>query len=222
MRPFEIDMDLETADLDGLASNINSSIGTALVLDGDLLSGGTFTSADGLGRIIVIVDSDTDTQSDVTFLIVGTDAQGDAISEAVTGPASAATVASTKFFKTVTSVTPSAAQGGTEKVDIGTRGTTLSAVSKVYPLNSRDSVAPMVSVNVTGTLNFTVQQTYSNLLTTKDSSGLIIWEDVTALASKTADTTAQLGIGCRGMRIVINTYSTGAELQAIVVPVVSS
>lgn len=221
MRAFEIDVDLETADLDGLASAIDSS-GTTLVLDGDLLSGGTFTSADGLGRIIVIVDADTDDQSDVTFTITGTDANDDAISDVVTGPASAATVASAKYFKTVSSVTVSAAQGGTEKVDIGTRGTTLSAATKAYPLNSRDSVAPMVSVNVTGTLNFTVQQTYSDLLTVKNASGNIVWEDVTALASKTADTTAQLGIGCRGMRIVINTYSTGAELQAIVVPVVSS
>ncbi len=221
MRPFVIDVDLETADLDGLASNINSS-GTTLTMDGDLLVGGTFTSLDGLGRIIVIVDSDTDTQSDVTFTIVGTDAQDNAISNTITGPASAATVASSKYFKTVTSVSVSAAQGGTEKVDIGTRGTTLSAVSKAYPLNSRDSVAPQVSVDVTGTINFTVQQTFSDLLTNTDASGAIIWEDVTALASKSADTTAQLSIGARGVRVVINTYSTGAELQATVVPVVSA
>ena len=221
MRPFEIDVDLEDADLDGLASNIDSS-GTTLTFDGALISGGTFTSADGLGRIIVIVDSDTDTQSDVTFTITGTNANDNAISDVVTGPGSGLTVASAKYFKTVSSVTVSAAQGGSEKVDIGTRGTTLSAVTKAYPLNSRDSVPPRVSVNVTGTMNFTVQQTYSNLLTTTDASGTIVWEDVTALASKTADTTASLGIGCRGMRIVVNTYSSGAELQAIVVPVVSS
>lgn len=215
MLAFEIDVDLETADLDGLASNVDSN-GTTITMDGALLSGGTFTSADGLGRIIVIVDSDTDTQTDVTFTIVGTDANGDAISDVVTGPASAATVASVKFFKTVTAVTVSAAQAGTEKVDIGTRGTTLSAVSKVYPVNHYDPVPPMVSVNVTGTINFTVQQTYSDILNNKNADGNIVWEDVTALASKTADTTAQLGIGVRALRIVINTYSTGAELQAIV------
>ena len=218
MRAFEIDMDLETADLDGLSSAVDSSI-IAIALDGALISGGTFTSADGLGRILVLIDQSADTQSDVTFAVVGTDAQDDAISETITGPGSGLTVASTKYFKTVSSVTASAAQGGTETLDIGTRGTTLAAVSKAYPLNHYDSVAPMVSVNVTGTLNFTVQQTYSNLLTTKDSSGSIIWEDVTALASKTADTTASLGIGAHGMRIVINTYSTGAELQAIVTSV---
>ncbi len=219
-RDIAIDVDLATADLDGLASAIDSS-GTALVMDGDLLAGGTFTSSDGLGRIIVIVDADTDTQSDVTFTIVGTDVMGDAISDVVTGPASAATVASAKYFKTVSSVTVSAAQGGTEKVDIGTRGTTLAAVSKHVVLNHYNSVAPIVSINVTGTVNFTVQQTYSSILTTKDSTGLIVWEDVTALASKTADTTAALGIGAHAMRVVINTYSTGAELQAIVTQPVS-
>lgn len=217
MRAFEIDIDLETANLSGLASNVDSSA-VAIVMDGTLLDSNLlFTSADGLGRIIVIVDSDTDTQSDVTFTLTGTDAQGDAITDVITGPASGATVASAKYFKTVSSIAASAAQGGTEKIDVGTRGTTLSAVSKAYPLNSYEQVAPMVSVNVTGTLNFTVQQTYNDLLNNKDSGGTIIWEDVTSLASKTADTTASLGIGARGMRIVINTYSTGAELQAQVV-----
>ena len=217
MRAFEIDVDLETANLAGLASNVASSA-VAIVMDGTLLDSNLlFTSADGLGRIIVIVDSDTDTQSDVTFTLTGTDAQGDAITDVVTGPASAATVASAKYFKTVSSIAASAAQGGTEKIDVGTRGTTLSAVSKAYPLNSYEQVAPMVSVNVTGTINFTVQQTYNDLLNTKDSTGTVIWEDVSALASKTADTTASLGIGARGVRIVINTYSTGAELQAQVV-----
>ena len=216
MRPIELDLDLATADLDGLASNIDSS-GTALTFDGDLISGGTFTSSDGLGRIIVIVDSDTDTQSDVTFTIVGTDPNGDAISDVVTGPGSGATVASAKYFKTVSSVTVSAAQGGTEKVDIGTRGTTLSAASRAVPLDWRCPVAATVDVDVTGTLNFTVQQTFDDLLASTNASGNIVWTDVTALASKTADTTASLTVGARGMRVIINTYSTGAELQAVVI-----
>lgn len=216
MRPIELDLDLATADLDGLASAIDSS-GTALVFDGDLISGGTFTSSDGLGRIIVIVDADTDTQSDVTFTITGTDADGNAISDVVTGPGSGATVVSAKYFKTVSSVVVSAAQGGTEKVDIGTRGTTLSAVSRSIPLDWRSNQTAMVNVDVTGTINFTVQETFDNLLTDIDASGNIGWQDVTALASKTADTTAALSLGARGMRVVVNTYSTGAELQAMII-----
>src|SRR3990167_8007592 len=98
MRPFEIDVDLETANLSGLASNVDSSA-VAIVMDGTLLDSNLlFTSADGLGRIIVIVDSDTDTQSDVTFTLTGTDPNGDAITDVVTGPASGATVASAKYF----------------------------------------------------------------------------------------------------------------------------
>jgi hypothetical protein len=216
MRPIELDMDLATENLTGLASNIDSS-GTTLTFDGTLISGGTFTSSDGLGRIIVIVDSDTDTKSDVTFTITGTDSDGNAITDVVTGPASAATVASAKYFKTVSSVSVSAAQGGTEKVDIGIRGTTLAAASRSVPLDWRCPVAATVDVDVTGTLNFTVQQTFDDLLTSTNASGNIVWQDVTALASKTADTTASLTVGARGMRVIINTYSTGAELQAVII-----
>lgn len=218
MRAFIIDVDLENANLTGIAAAA-SSAGTSVALAGSLTSGGVFTSADGLGRIITIKDESADTQTDVTFTLVGTDAQGDAISDVITGPASGATVVSSKFFNTLSSVTVSAAQAGTETVDIGTRGTTLAAVSKVYPINSLDQIPAMVSVNVTGTLNFTVQQTYDDLINNKDSSGVIRWEDITALTSKSADTTAQIGLGARGLRVQVNTYSTGAELQATVISV---
>jgi hypothetical protein len=216
MRPFELNVDLDTAALAGIASAASSAT-TSVTLNGSLVSGGVYTSVDGLGHIITIKDESTDTQTDVTFTITGTDPNGDAISETITGPASGATVASTKYFKTVSSVAVSAAQGGSETVDIGIRGTTLAAASKAVPLNWRSGVAAMVDVDVTGTLNFTVQQTFDDLVAIKNSSGNIVWQDVTALASKTADTTAALTLGARGMRVIINTYSTGAELQAVVV-----
>ncbi len=216
MRPIELDVDLETASGTGLANNSDSS-GTSVTLNGSLVSGGVFTSLDGLGRIIIIKDSSTNTQSDVTFTITGTNTQGDAISETLTGPASGATVASTKYYKTVSSVTVSAAQGGTEKVDIGTRGTTLSAVSKIAPLEFRDPESALISVDVTGTLNFSVQETFDSVLDQKDSDGGILWVDITALASKTADTTSNSTRGATAVRVVINTYSTGAELQARII-----
>jgi hypothetical protein len=216
MRPIELDLDLDTADLDGLSSAVDSSI-TAIALDGALISGGTYSSVDGLGHILVLIDQSTDTQSDVTFTVTGTDPNDNAISEVITGPGSTLTVASTKYFKTVSSIVASAAQGGTETLDVGTRGTTLAAASKAIPLDWRSNQTAMVDVDVTGTLNFTVQETFDNLLTNTNASGNIVWHDVTALASKTADTTAALSLGARGMRVIINTYSTGAELQAMII-----
>jgi hypothetical protein len=170
-----------------------------------------------MGRIISITDSSTNTQSDVTFTIIGTDTNGDAITNTITGPASGATVVSTKAFLTVTSITISAAQGGSEAVNVGIVGTTLSAISKIVPLNFYNEVAPEVSVDVTGTINFTVQQTFDSILTVKDSSGNISWEDITALTSKTADTLAQTSIGAKAIRVKINSYSSSATAQVAII-----
>lgn len=216
MKTVTLNLAPATLDADGISAN-TSSAGTSVALDGVLVSGGVFTSSDGLGRIITIGDSDTDTQSDVTFTIVGTDTNDDAISDTITGPGSGATVVSTKFFKTVSSITVSAAQGGTEKVNVGTINTTLSAVSEVVPLNFYSRDAAVVSVDIGGTINFTIQQTFDSILEVKDSSGNISWEDVTALASKTADTTAQVSLGAKAIRLKINTYSAAATAQVHVI-----
>lgn len=216
MRPKELDLDVADFDADGLASESDSS-GTTVELDGALISGGTFTSSDGLGRIIVITDSSTSDQSDVTFTVTGTDPNGDAISETITGPTSGATVVSTKYFKTVSSVTVSAAQGGSETVNIGTRNTTLSAASKVVPLNFYSDDGVTISVDVTGTINFTVQETFDSVLTQTNASGNIVWADISALASKTADTTSTATRGATAVRVVVNSYTNTAELQARII-----
>ena len=216
MRTVTLDLAPVAASSTGLASNV-SSAGTSVALTGALTSGGVFTSSDGMGRIISIADSSTSTQSDVTFTIIGTDTNGDAITDTITGPASGATVVSTKAFLTVSSITISAAQGGSEAVNVGIVGTTLSAISKIVPLNFYNEVAPEVSVDVTGTINFTVQQTFDSILTVKDSSGNISWEDITALTSKTADTLAQTSIGAKAIRVKINSYSSSATAQVAII-----
>ena len=209
-RMTERDVDLDHAVNDGIAS-ANDSSGTTVALNGSLTSGGTYTSADGHGHIIIITDESTDTQTDVTFTIVGTNENGDVISDTITGPASAATVASTLFFKTVTSVTVSAAQGGSETVDIGTRNTTLAAASKIIPLNHRARIAAQVAVDITGTINFDVQETFDEVLS--DAATARVFYNVTALAGKTADTHSQISVGATGVRLEINSYSDGAEAQ---------
>ena len=216
MKTVTLNLAPATLDADGISAN-TSSAGTSVALDGALISGGVFTSSDGLGRIITIADSNTATQSDVTFTVVGTDTNDDAISDTITGPASGATVVSTKFFKRVSSITVSAAQGGTEKVNVGTINTTLSAVSEAVPLNFYSRDAAVVSVDIGGTINFTIQQTFDSILEVKDSSGSISWEDVTALASKTADTTAQVSLGAKAVRLKVNTYSAAATAQVHVI-----
>jgi hypothetical protein len=203
MRPITLDIDPDAADADGLGA-ANSSAGATYTLDGILTSGGTFTSADGLAHRLNITDAGADNQATATYTIVGTDALGNAQSEDVTGPGISATVETTGYFKTVTSVTIASPVAGST-ADIGT-------VDEIeyqpIPINWRSDYGANISVNVTGTLNFTVQETFVSIQTQTP-----FWVDITALTAKTADTTSSATVGATAYKFRLNSYSTGAEAQ---------
>ena len=60
--------------------------------------------------------------SNVTFAIVGTDANGDAQNENLVGATAGNTVTSTKIYKTITSITPNKATAGTVKAGVSDEG----------------------------------------------------------------------------------------------------
>lgn len=216
MRPKHFDFDVDAVDVDGIADD-NDSSGTSLVLDGALTSGGTYTSADGFGHRLAIVDAGTDDQSGATFTVTGTDADGRAQTEAITGPGSTLTVESTKYFKTVTSITI-ASGVATAVVDVGTVD---EFASKTIPLDHRARIAPTVQVDVTGTINFDVQVTRQDPFDTKQAAPFTFtdqedlnWTNDANFGSKTADLVDVLGkTGARAMRVVSNSFTDGAELQ---------
>ena len=206
MRPNKFDIDPADADADGLAA-ANDSSGTSLTLDGALTSGGTYTAADGLGHLIDITDSATVDQSGATFTVNGTNANDQAISEAVTGPGSGATVTTTKYFKTVTSITI-ASGAGTGTVNVGTND---EVASKVIPLNWRsDEGATVAIMGTSGTLSADIQETFDDLQTTSGADG-VNWLDTHA--DKTADGSFTLTAHARGVRVHTDSYTDSAEFQ---------
>jgi len=203
MRPITLDIDPSDADADGLADG-NSSAGATVTLDGVLTSGGTFTSADGLAHRLNITDAGASDQTTATYTVTGTDKLGNTITEAITGPGSTLTVESTEYFYTVTSVAIASPVGGST-VDIGTVD---EVKTQPIPINWRSEYGANVSVNVTGTLNFTVQETYVDI-----QRQTPFWVDVTALTSKTADTTSSTTVAATAYQFILNSYSSGAEAQ---------
>lgn len=202
MRPKEFDIDVADENLTGFASNVT---GASFVL--------TATApTDGIAHQVSIKnDSGTD-HSGKTVTLVGTDADNLAQTEVVTGPGAAATVESTKYFKTLTSATPSSTIGA-DTFDIGWVD---EVTTKTIPIDWRSQIAAAVSVYVTGTINFSVQETFDAVqspATIKPQQDAH-WVAVTALASKTAHTTAQVSVGATAIRVIVNSYSSGAELQA--------
>jgi len=204
MRPKQFDVDPANVSLTGFASNV---------------TGATFTltannSGDGLAHQVSIKNDSATDHSGKTVTLVGTDADGKALTEVVTGPATSATVESTGYFKTLTSATPSATIGA-DTFDIGW----VDEVStQTIPINWRASVGATVNVDVTGTINFTVQETFDDVQVVGQSAiQSVQWVAIGALSAKTVDTVSSASVGARALRLIVNSYTNTAELQMTVV-----
>ena len=83
---------------------------------------GTLTAAvqanTNLNSFVTITDIADNSQTGVTFTIVGTDMDGNALTEAITGPLGTQTVIGTNVFKTITSVTTSGTTTGNVSVGL--------------------------------------------------------------------------------------------------------
>ena len=102
-----ITADTVVLDADGITTSASLSGAGTLAINGALASTGTVTLSSG--RQVTITSAGNDTG--VTFTVTGTDVNGTAQTEAITG-ASGAAATSTKYFKTITEIANSAASAG--------------------------------------------------------------------------------------------------------------
>lgn len=138
------------ASLTGLLSNATGATWTLTAND----------AGDSMAHLITIRNDAATDHSAKTAVITGTGPEGQAQTETVNLPAGTATVTSTKYFLTVTTVVPSATIGG-DTMDIGW------AVGSVSP-----AVFPKLGVSnfnigfgcnvVAGSPTYTVQHSYDN------------------------------------------------------------
>lgn len=196
-----VDIDPADASLTGFASNITGAGPWTMT---------TTATSDGLAHQVSIRNDSATDYSGQTFTLVGTDANDAALTEAVTGPTGTATVESAGYYKTLTTVTASGAGISTDTMDVGWVD---EVASKTIPLQYSGQTAAAVAVNVTGTIDFTVQETFQPVLEGTAPN----WSNVTALAAKTADTASLITLHATAVRIIVNSYSTTAELQMSVV-----
>lgn len=202
----KIDIDLADVDADGIATSQSLAGAGSLTLDGVLVTGGIATL--DYARQISITSAGND--SGITFTVTGTDFNDKALSETITG-GNVAAVETTGYFKTVTDIAGSGATASTV-----TAGTVDEASSQIVPLNGdHSSTAATLVVDVTGTINYTTQQTFDDLQTEVLSSQSAAWFDVDA--SQTADLVSAATVGATGVRLIVNSYTSGAELQFFVV-----
>lgn len=200
MRPISLTITPDAPDADGLAA-ANSSAGATVTLDGVLTSGGTYTAVDGLGHQISITDAGGNDQSTASYTVTGVDVNGLSAAETLSGPTSLGTVETAIYLREVTSIAIASPVAGST-VDIGTADEITSAT---IPLNWRADSDPFISVDITGTLNYTIQQTNVDIRDTP------FWLDITGLTGQTADASGFATTSTTALRIIFNSYTAGAQ-----------
>ena len=199
MRGFSIDIDVAAEDTDGYANDDDSGNGGTVTLI-------TTSPGDGLAHKVVITPSGSVSGN---YTLVGTDADGKSISETLATSTTNA-VTSSAYFATLTSVTN--ATVGSETIDVGWAD---EVATKTYPLDVYRPYPPTVQVDVTGTIAFDIEYTMSDVQASNTGQNNFVWANDANFTNKSADLTDDLSLpGYRAIRIVVNSYSSGAEMQA--------
>ena len=194
MKPKAITLDVADEDTDGLADGVTATAGTAFTLITD-------TPTDGLAHKIVITPSGSVTGS---YTISGTYA-GRSVTETLATDTTNAVTSVYYYDSDIVVLAPSGL--GAETVDIGWAD---EVASQPIPLDWRmKNFKVGLDVNVTGTVNYTVQHCMTdiyNIGVTGDN-----WAAHDSLVTKTADAMDNYVIPVRATRLVFNSYSSGAE-----------
>ena len=168
------------------------------------------STLDNLAHIVTLTAPVQATLAGIAFTIVGTDAAGNSQTEVIAaGPASGATVNSTKFFLTVETIQPSATMGGL-LLSVG-----LLAEAIGYWVNLENTMsAPMVMVNVTGTINYTVLQTPANIFDEVGTAYTALGIAIPNMSAVTTQVLANGGESCRAIMLRVNSFTAGATITA--------
>ena len=171
----------------------------AIVLAGTLVTDGVATC--GAAQTVKLTSGGND--SGITFTVIGTDADGEAQSETVTG-ANASNVDTTKYFKTVTSITHTGSVAGT--LIVGTNVASVSPMFKFYKQVSPARVAVGISL-VSGSMTYTLDDCFTGPPHT-------LWIANATVAAKTGSFEyAYIDTPCMAARVRATASSTGV-LQA--------
>lgn len=169
------------------------------------------TANDGLAHKTTILNNSATNHSGKTALVTGTDADGNAQTETITLPNGNVTVTGSKYFKTVTSVVPSATIG-LDTMDIGWSAV---AYSPTIPIDWRSTIGANLGIVVTGTINVTVQEAYQDVWAQSAPASGLSWFSISALTSKTANTQGTATPNATAVHLLINSVTATATVTLV-------
>ena len=201
-----------TADVNGISTSQTPGGAGNLTITGALASGGvaTLTPLTGMQeRQVRIACAGAD--SGRTFTVYGTNGQGLSISEAVAGSAGSTSV-TTSYFQTVTRVAVDAGTAGA--VTVGTNG--VGASQPWMPDNWSNPISISLSLEVSGTINCTVQYTYDDVYIST-GYGALTWYSHGTIVNKAANTDSTIAAPVTAVRLKQNSFTNPGSAGLVVV-----
>ncbi len=192
---------------------------------GNLVLNAAASAIDSSGAArIVLITTTADTHT-ISFTITGKDADGNVITETHAFASSATTVASTNAYASISQISVNGAVAN--NVSFGTTNTTLTAYGATLPIDFYTRSGFTAIVEVTGTIVYTVQETFYTVLSSGTANA--IWFDgslsmstqntsgggtvgANLVSQSSVNSRSQLDAGATGTRIKILSYSNGATL----------
>jgi hypothetical protein len=204
-RPKRLTFTPSAVDVNSIFEDQTTAGSGAISLDGADVASGEWVSPDGLAHRISL--ESTGNISAVTFTVAGfQDSQRHiALSEDITGPNSA-TVESSGYFAIITSITVDGAVGTNTE-----GGFVDEFISQGVPLNNYGSRMGL-NVIVSGTINYSLQQTFDDIQSLTDTINYINHDDSSVVSSTTSQN-ANYDKPPIATRLVVNSYSSGAAIE---------
>ncbi len=204
MRPVTQTRALAAAAVAAIAASQTTAGAGNLLINGSLASGGVATLA--AQQVVGITSAGND--SAVNFTVTGTDDQGRVISQTIAGP-NINTVQTTLNFRTVTSIAVSAAVASAVTVD-----TLQIGASTEVPLDQYITVLNIsIAVEVTGTVNYTVQYTFDDIF--GGAPGPFNWLNFTSMTGQAANANGTLISPVRAVRLLNNSGAGTAKMLVV-------
>lgn len=170
----------------------------------------TTSPGDGLAHLVSLTS--TANLSAINMTLTGTDAEGRAQTEVVAGPNNN-TVYSTKYFAALTSVSASATLGA-NTMDVGYKD---ASVTPALPVSWRTNPFEVgMAFDVSGTVNYTVQHCFENVLDPNLTPSTFTWFDHAAIAAQTTDQDGNYDFAIMAVRVKFNSFTAGATLKALI------
>lgn len=210
MRRIEINMDLADVDPNGVFEDQQLGGAGNFTLNGAEVTGGEWVTPDGFAKQIGFESAGN--LSARTLTVTGYQDRNKtiAITETLSGP-NANTVETTNYFYSIQSI----ASDGAIATNIEA-GPVDEAISQIIPIkrtfSDREERVVGLTFIVTGTINYTVQQTNDDVQSLTDRTFNWMDHSTAALVGATASQNGNYAAVPMAMRVKINSYSSGAAL----------